>query len=311
MCAMTVEPPLATFMLASDPQIGMYRASLDRAANNRARLAETGRTDAVFDGLPAIDGFERESVLFREAIAVANEVRPDALIVCGDIVQTWDDDAQRALALEVASELDADIPLHWVAGNHDVAPDTYAPTAEALERYRSAFGDDRYVVEMGGVRLIVFNSTAVHSDAMPAERDANLGFLESELAAAARAGQQPVACAHHPWFLRTVDEVAENPAVGMAIPPEPRHRLLEIAEAGGLRTLLTGHLHRHLVRQAGQLEQITTTSIGFPIARDPSGYRLVRVYEGHVEHEARALPSGPGLYDEATRIWAARQFQVE
>ena len=82
------------------------------------------------------------------------------------------------------------------------------------------------------------------------------------------------------------------------------------AEAGGLRTLLTGHLHQHLTRTAGDLTQITTSAIGLPFGRNPSGYQLVRVYEDRVEHDACDLPSGRGLHDEARRIWAARQFQI-
>ena len=96
----------------------------------------------------------------------------------------------------------------------------------------------------------------------------------------------------------------------MAIPLAPRRMLLDIAETGGLRTLLTGHMHQHLTRRTGALEQITTSSIGMPLGPSPSGYRLIRVYPDRVENEKHDLPSGPALHQEAARIWAARQFQA-
>jgi len=306
---MALETPLATVMLASDPQFGMYRAQLDTAIRRRDRLAESGQSDPIFDDLPDIT-FERETLLARETIEAANRLKPDALIVCGDMVNDCDSDEQRDLALGMADALDPAIELLWVTGNHDVAQNAYDPTEDALRRYRATFGDDRYARSIEGVRLIVLNSTAIHSDALPDERASNLAFLETELAAARASDEYPVVCSHHPWFLRTPDEVARNPATGMAIPPEPRRMLLDIAEAGGLRTLLTGHMHQHMTRQTGALEQITTSSIGLPLGASPSGYQLVRVYADRVEHEAHDLPSGPALQPEAARIWAARAFQA-
>jgi 3',5'-cyclic AMP phosphodiesterase CpdA len=308
---MTTDAPLATLMLTSDPQIGLYGAALGYAEANRERLEASGASDAVFEGLPRLNGYEREEMLFAEAIAAANRIRPDAVIVCGDMLQDWDSEPQTRTALEATSDLDEAIPLLWVCGNHDIAPDTFRPTDEALARYRAHFGPDRYVADVGAVRLIIMNSTVVHSEALPAERSANLEFVEAELASAAAAGQTPIVCSHHPWFLRDVENVPADPVRAMELPPEPRRQLLAIAAAGGLRTLLTGHLHQHLTRTAGDLLQITTSAIGLPFARNPSGFQLVRVYPDRVEHEAHDLPSGPGLHEEAKQIWAARQYRFE
>ena len=129
---MATDQPLATLMLTSDPQIGLYRAALELAEENPVRLGEAGRRDAILEDLPHIEGFERESLLFREAIAAANDLRPDAMIVCGDMLQDWDSDEQAALAHEIAAGLDDRVPLLWVAGNHDIAPDSFAPSEESL-----------------------------------------------------------------------------------------------------------------------------------------------------------------------------------
>lgn len=301
---MTDETPLARILVLSDPQIGLYRAVFDQARANSDRLVAAG--DAALD-VPEIHGHEREQVLFGEAITAANELRPDCVVVCGDMIQHWDSDEELALVRDIASRLDPAIPIHWVPGNHDVAPDTFRPTSDALARYRESFGPDRYSVEYGRVRLVVINSTSIdRPELVPTERNTNLEFLEAELAAANRADQIPIVCSHHPWFL---DE--HHPAASLAIAADQRQTLGAIAQAGGLQTLLAGHIHGNALDQMDDLEQITTTAVGLAPRDDPSGFRLLEVFDDRVEHESHSLPSGERLHDEALRLWAARSMAVE
>ena len=301
---MTDSTLLARLLVLSDPQIGLYQSMLAEAEQVNERLEAAGRPRIE---LPRIEAHEREQILFTEAIAAANETRPDAVVVCGDMIQHWDSDEELSLLQTITRGLDPSIPIHWVPGNHDVAPDTFRPTTEALARYHEAFGPDRYSVELGRVRLIVINSTSLHSpEFVPAERDANLGFMEAELAAADRQDQIPIVCSHHPWFLDP-----NHPAAHLALPEEQRNRLLEIAKNGRLRTLFAGHIHGNNVDARGDLQQITTTATGLPFRDDPSGYRIVEVYADRVEHRAHALPSGPGLQAEAALIWRTRSLEVD
>ena len=301
---MTTDAPIARVLVLSDPQIGLYRAVFERGLANSNRLVAQGHEALE---LPEIVGHERERVLFGEAIDAANGLRPDCVVVCGDMIQHWDSDEELGLVREIAGQLDPTIPIHWVPGNHDVAPDTFRPTPEALARYRESFGPDRYSAEHGRLRLVVINSTSIdRPDLVPAERAANLEFLEAELAAAERLDQVPIVCSHHPWFL---DE--HHPAAALALAPEQRETLGEIATTGKLQTLLAGHIHGNAVDSMGGLQQITTTAVGLAPRADPSGYRMLEVFADRVEHEARSLPSGVGLRDEATRLWAARSLTVE
>jgi 3',5'-cyclic AMP phosphodiesterase CpdA len=296
--------PLARLLVLSDPQIGLYQSMLSQAEQVNERLEAAGREQVA---LPRIQAHEREELLFSEAIAAANELRPDAVVVCGDMIQHWDSDEELSLLRTVVGRLDPSIPIHWVPGNHDVAPDTFRPTLEGLARYAEAFGPDRYAAEIGRVRLIVINSSSIHSpDLVPAEREANLGFMEAELAEADRRDQIPIVCSHHPWFLD-----AGHSAAALVLPEEQRDRLLEIARIGRLRTLVSGHIHGNNVDSAGELQQITTTATGLPFRDDPSGYRIVEVYDDRVEHEARALPSGPGLQAEAELLLRTRSLEVD
>ena len=55
----------------------------------------------------------------------------------------------------VFSQIDPDIPLICVCGNHDVGD---IPTKETVRIYREQFGQDYFVFWAGGVRFVVLNS---------------------------------------------------------------------------------------------------------------------------------------------------------
>src|SRR5258708_18165493 len=80
------------FVQMADPQFGMYSNNAD---------------------------FSQETANFEFAIANANRLRPNFVVVCGDLINQAGDAAQIAEYLRVASKLDHSIPLHNVAGDPD------------------------------------------------------------------------------------------------------------------------------------------------------------------------------------------------
>jgi hypothetical protein len=78
----------------------------------------------------------------------------------------------------------------------------------------------------------------------------------------------------------------------MVLPPDRRARLLELASDAGVTAVFCGHTHRNQVGWTGDLQMVQTTAVGCPLGDDPSGFRLVRVYEDRIEHEPVPLPSG-------------------
>ncbi len=81
--------------------------------------------------------------------------RPRFLIVCGDMLDAFPDkwprirEEQERDFMEVYSELDEEIPLVCVCGNHDVGN---TPSRETVASYRSSFGDDFFSFWVG-IRL--------------------------------------------------------------------------------------------------------------------------------------------------------------
>jgi len=84
-------PPF--FIQMSDPQFGMYSANAD---------------------------FAQETVNFEFAIATANRLRPQFIVITGDLVNQAGNALQIAEFHRIAAKLNAGIKLYNVAGNHDV-----------------------------------------------------------------------------------------------------------------------------------------------------------------------------------------------
>src|SRR5690242_18855533 len=81
------------FIQMADPQLGMFddNKSIDKDVKN-----------------------------FEQAMAHANRLHPDFVVICGDLIDKQGDAAQEQAFLNVCKQLDKSIPLYLVSGNHDV-----------------------------------------------------------------------------------------------------------------------------------------------------------------------------------------------
>jgi len=122
------------------------------------------------------------------------------------------------------------------------------------------------------VRIIGLNSSILGSGF---EQELQMWkFLESELRAPVH--EPVVLFMHYPLFVKDLDEPGGD---YWNVEPVPRARLYELLKQSGVKTVLTGHLHRSLVnRRDGILFATTTaTSFGLPAGREPEGWTLITI----------------------------------
>ena len=255
-----------TFLVMSDPQLGMY-------TDNRE--------------------FAQETANFSFAIATANRLRPAFLVVCGDLTNKAADPAQVAEYQRIAHLLDRAIPLYNVAGNHDVGNE---PTSESLAAYRRNYGPDYYTFRQPGFVGIVLNSSLIqHPEKAPEEAAKQAAWLEKELQQAQVQGVARVVVFQHiPWFLQTADE----PDQYFNIPTATRARYLALFEKYGVREVFAGHYHRNAEGRSPSLRVTSTGPVGKPLGSDPSGMRIVTVKAGSIDSQYYGfgnLPSQLGL----------------
>jgi 3',5'-cyclic AMP phosphodiesterase CpdA len=234
-------------------------------------------------------GFAQETANYEFAIATANRLKPQFVIVCGDLVNKAGDAPQIAEYRRISAKLDKRIRMYHVAGNHDVGNE---PTPETLAAWKKIFGPDHYSFREGELYGIVLNSSLIHSPQnAPREYEDQDAWLRAELAKAKSSGAgHIVVLQHHPWFLETAGE----PDQYFNIPLARRVPLLQAFREAGVRYLFSGHYHRNALAKDGDIEAITTGPVGMPLGNARSGFRIVRVNKASITHdyaEFGALPN--------------------
>lgn len=234
-----------TFLHFSDTQFGMY----SKNAN-----------------------FDHETANFDFAIATANRLKPEFVIVTGDLINDPASAAQAAEYKRIAGKLDPKIRLYSVPGNHDVGNE---PTAESLARYRERFGPDYYTFHAGDITGIVLNSNLEKGAKNVPEEAAKMeAWFGAELAKAKTAGaKQIIVFQHIPLFKKDPSE----PEVYDNVPVDVRQRYLKLMHETGVKWVFSGHLHYNLEARDGDLQVVATGPVGMPLGKGRSGIRVVKV----------------------------------
>jgi serine/threonine-protein phosphatase CPPED1 len=246
------EQPLY-FILLTDTQFGMYSANKD---------------------------FAQEAANLEFAVATVNRLKPAFVAVLGDLVNQPGNAAQIGEYLRIEKKIDSSIPVHHVAGNHDVGNE---PTPQSLADYRRSFGKDYYSFRSGPIYGIVINTTLIHKPQKAmAEYEAQQAWLEKELAAASKSGaRHTILFQHHPCFLKSPAEPDEY----MNIPLERRGPMLKLLNAAGVQYVFAGHHHQTNEAEGGGLHVIVTAPVGMPLGQQGSGMRIVGVRGSEVTHK--------------------------
>ena len=227
------EEPVQRFVQLADPQLGM-------------------------------GGYEHDVETLKLAVASINKLKPDFVVVCGDLVHDTGD--AHAFADFKAIMGGLKMPYYCAAGNHDVGS---PPTEETLERYRELIGKDYYAVERKGLRVVVVN-TQLWKTPIEGETVKQDEWLKEILAEAQSKDLPVIVVGHHPLYIKEPGEAEEY----YNIPPETRSRLLQLFRQSGVKAVLTGHAHKEIVHTCEGMLLVTspTTSKNFDGA--PMGHRL-------------------------------------
>ncbi len=276
------ERPFRLAFLA-DTQLGLYASFSGYTPDDTARYAEMGmRVPSV----PPVSGFEWDAAQYERAVEQVNVLRPDLVIVGGDMIDDPNSDDQTEAFFAITARIDPDIPVRYAPGNHDIAPDTVAPTTEEIARYRDRFGDDHYRLEAGPVTFIVLNTPLIdHPEFAEAAWEQQNDFLFDALDAIGP-DDRVIVVGHHPLFLERPDE----PDTYWNLPLVRRLPLYERLRSAGIRLALAGHWHRNNLAVHDGFEMVTSGPVGYPLGEDPSGIRILDVYPDSMTHRYLPLP---------------------
>jgi alkaline phosphatase D len=222
-----------------------------------------------------------------EAIAAVNAAKVDLVLITGDLTDNGQPD-QMALFKKKAKQFKA--PVLVIPGNHDVGhagggDKKRTITPERLKLFSRKLGPNWFVSEKAGVRVIGINSCLFGTGF--AEEAEQWRFLEKELGSPR--SKPTLLLEHYPLFLKSVGE----PVNGMwNVRPEPRQRMIALLKQGGVKTVLSGHLHRPIINRLDGVLFLsnTATAYGIPRGKQEAGWMLLSVpREGEVQFEFQKL----------------------
>ena len=90
---------------------------------------------------------------------------------------------------------------------------------------------------------------------------------------------------HHPLFLETSDE----PDNYFVIPFQRRQEIISLLDQNKASAVFSGHLHRNNYRNIKGIEYVSTGPVGYPLADDPSGIRIVDLDVTGLRHHYLSL----------------------
>lgn len=213
-----------------------------------------------------------------QALRYAERLKPDFVIVTGDLVQHRGNKDEIATFFRHFKKFDPTIPLYCVPGNHDLTH-----TSESIKEYQQRFGKDYYAFTVKKDRFLVLNSVLFGPKATKAKATAKQwAWFEKELKQAkSDKARYTIVFLHHPLFALTPNE----PDGYYNIPLKPRRRLFHLFEQHGVDAVFAGHFHRNTVNQHRGIEYIVTGSVCAPvIANDPAGVRVIELGPEGIKH---------------------------
>ncbi|CAM4607516.1 unnamed protein product [Eretmochelys imbricata] len=260
------------FIQGADPQFGLMKAW------------------AIGDCDNGGDEWEEEIKLTEQAVQAINQLnpKPKFFVLCGDLIHgmpgtQWRKDQEQDLK-NVLKNIDQDIPLVFVSGNHDIGN---VPTPETIDDYCKHWGDDYFSFWVGGVFFLVLNSQLYFdSSKCPELKQAQDEWLDAQLAVAEKQTCKHVIVFQHiPLFLQNPDEDHDYFNLEKSV----RQELMEKFHKAGIKAVFSGHYHRNAGGSYKDLEMVVSSAIGCQLGEDTHGLRVVIVTAEKIVHRYCSL----------------------
>ena len=241
-------------------------------------------TDPQFGMFENNAGFEKETALYEKAVAGINRLNPDFVVITGDFVHDPNSVSQIKEFKRITAKINPGIPVYYSPGNHDLGQN---PDKTSIKKYKKNFGSDKFSFKHKGSLLIGFNTSVIKAKLDKPEQ-AQFKWLTKRLKESQGASHIILFC-HYPFFNKTVDE----PTAYSNIDLDYREKYLDLFNDNKVTAVFSGHYHNNSLSNYRNMQLVTTSSLGKPLGKAPSGMRIVKVYSDRIEHGYYGLEELP------------------
>jgi len=198
-------------------------------------------------------GYEQSVNSFKEAVRLINAIKPDFAVICGDLVDNFNDSS---VADFKGIKARFTVPCYCAPGNHDVGS---TPTVESLNRYRQAIGDDYFSFEHKGYTFVIAN-TLLWIAQVQGESEIHDSWFRQTLAAASDKNSPIFVAQHHPVSTLSL-----------------ANELLALFETSGVVAVLAGHTHTTIINEYKGIQLVNGECTSTNSDGRPLGFRLWHV----------------------------------
>jgi len=230
--------------------------------------SESFRFVQICDPQLGFSDYARDVNSFKQAVKQINAMKPDFVVICGDLVNTADDQSFADFN-KIKSGLR--MPCYCASGNHDIGNQ---PTPESLQYYRNVIGKDYFSFEYKGA-WFVFVNTQLWKEPLQGESEKHDTWFRETLKVASEKGGPIFVVGHYPLFIKEPDEADEY----MNLPVEKRRELLDLFEQYNVVATLGGHTHRLILNDYKGIQLVNGEPVGRSFDEHPLGFRVWRVQD--------------------------------
>ena len=187
---------------------------------------------------------------------------------------------------KITAQISPEIPVYLTPGNHDVGQE---PDKQSIDSYIKNYGYDRFSFNHKGSLFIGFNSSIIKNN-LPELEQQQFKWLKKKLKGSKRASHTILFC-HYPFFIQKIEE----PETYSNISPEKRNKYLALFVENNVEALFSGHLHKNNTSEFGGIHWVSTSAVGKPLSKDPSGIRIVKIYNDKIEDNYYGLDESPDV----------------
>ena len=218
------------------------------------------------------------NTLLLQAIAELNVIKPDFVVLLGDLVESNADTYHRDFD-DMWNILDqyARFPVFAVMGNHD---GQRVGGVDGFDYWQRHFGPLYHSFDWGSWHF-AFVNTYDHP-AHPSDNgvigEDQLAWLDSDLHFASSAGKRIAVMLHHnPFDVRWI------------FMDDGREELARVIQKHGARYIFAGHRHSDQLEQ-NELAKIVTTRTAQAAPMDMVGYRVIEIEDGYIVSVHHTMP---------------------
>jgi 3',5'-cyclic AMP phosphodiesterase CpdA len=228
-------------------------------------------------------GYEHDVNAFKLAVKRINELKPDFVVICGDLVH---DASDSSFSDFLHIKQDFIMPCYVAAGNHDVGK---IPNDTTLSYYRKTIGKDYYDFRYKGYSFIVTN-TQLWKASVENESEKHDEWFKETLKKQ-NIKQYPVfVIGHYPLYTEHPDEEEHY----FNFPLSIRQELLKLFTQNNVLTYLSGHTHKTVINNYENIQLVSgeTTSKNFD--KRPLGFRHWEVSSDSLKQHF--VPLNPSIF---------------